>query len=364
MAWRAAARVLALACAVAAGGCAAPPPRVLHLGVDEAPEGKRMLWPRAPEVPRYLYAGVLTGEGNYRSVGEPSESGLRRFVSWVVGLGADSERPTVLQRPQTGTVDERGRIFVTDASRQAVFVFDPGPAGLQVWDRASGNRGFQNPVGVAIGTDGSVFVADAGLGYVARLDAAGEPLPGVGRGALRRPTGLATDPATRRLFVADTYAHDIKVFSEAGELIATWGARGEAPGEFNFPTHLAFAAGELYVTDTMNNRVQVLDAATGASRRTLGERGLYVGNLVRPKGVAVDTEKNVYVVESYYDHLLIFDRPGRFLMGFGGVGAGTGRFYLPSGVWTDRLNRVFVADTFNGRVAVYQFLGGGADGEY
>ena len=50
-------------------------------------------------------------------------------------------------------------------------------------------------------------------------------------------------------------------------------------------------------------------------------------------------------------------------MGFGGVGKGSGRFYLPSGVWIDSRDRVFIADTFNGRVAVFQFLGGGADGE-
>lgn len=359
--------VARLAAVVLAGaalaGCAAPDTRVLHLGVDEAPEGRRMLWPAPPEVPRYLYAGQLTGEANFRRAGEPAKSALRGLLEWVAGLASETSRPVTLQRPQSGTVDARGRILVSDVSRQAIFVFEDGADGPQLWERADGVRRFVAPVGVGTGADGTVFVADAQLALVARLDARGEPLAPIGTGILRRPSGLAADPANKRLFVADTHAHDVKVFAEDGRLLSVIGRRGEAPGEFNFPTHVAYVDGELYVTDTMNHRVQVLDPGSGRALRTIGERGLYVGNLVRPKGIAVDSEKNVYVIESYYDHLLVFDRKGRFLMGFGGAGAGTGRFYLPSGVWTDRLNRVFVADTFNGRIAVYQFLGGGADGE-
>ena len=97
----------------------------------------------------------------------------------------------------------------------------------------------------------------------------------------------------------------------------------------------------------------------GEYRRAIGTRGLFVGNLVRPKGVAVDGERNVYVIESYYDNLLVYNAEGEFLMPLGGTGSSTGRFFLPAGVWTDERNRVFVADMFNGRVVVFPFLGGG-----
>jgi DNA-binding beta-propeller fold protein YncE len=73
----------------------------------------------------------------------------------------------------------------------------------------------------------------------------------------------------------------------------------------------------------------------------------------------VDDEGNLYVVESYYDHLLIFDGEGRLLLPIGGTGKQPGQFYLPAGVWTDTHDRVYVADMFNGRVSVFQFLGGG-----
>jgi len=94
-------------------------------------------------------------------------------------------------------------------------------------------------------------------------------------------------------------------------------------------------------------------------QRKFGARGLVIGNLVRPKGIGVDAEGNVYIVESYYDSLLVFSPRGEFLMPIGGTGTATGRFYLPSGVWVDARNRVHIADMFNGRVVLFQFLGGG-----
>ena len=66
----------------------------------------------------------------------------------------------------------------------------------------------------------------------------------------------------------------------------------------------------------------------------------------------------MYVVESMYDRLLVFDAEGRLLLAIGGTGRDIGRFYLPAGVWVDARNRVYVADMFNGRVVVFQFLGG------
>ena len=40
---------------------------MLRYGVQDAPEGKRLLWPPEPEVPRYMYAGQLLGEANFRA---------------------------------------------------------------------------------------------------------------------------------------------------------------------------------------------------------------------------------------------------------------------------------------------------------
>lgn len=354
--------VLAWLLSMLLSGCASEGPKILHFGVGEGP-GRGMTWPAQPEVPRYIYAGELIGEGNLRPAEGQKTNLLRDALIWIAGLLDAPPRPVVLQRPQTGFVGAGKRIMITDSSRQGVFVFDPVAGSLSVFDRAEPRSDFVNPVGIAEAPDGEILVADAELAIVARLAPDGEPRAPIGRGRLTRPTGLAVDRISGRIFVADTHAHDIKVFDRSGVLLSTWGQRGERAGEFNYPTHLTFVSGELYVTDTMNSRVQILDGATGTVRRMLGERGLFIGNLVRPKGVAVDSQGNVYVIESYYDHLLIYDKRGTFLMGIGGVGKDAGRFFLPSGVWVDEHDRVFVSDTFNGRVALFQFLGGDVDGE-
>ncbi|MGE5650111.1 MAG: 6-bladed beta-propeller, partial [Bacillota bacterium] len=134
------------------------------------------------------------------------------------------------------------------------------------------------------------------------------------------------------------------------------GKRGEDDTGLNFPTHLAFVGDQLYVSDSMNARVQIFDAQ-GKFIRSLGQRGLYYGNFTRPKGVTADGAGTIYVVESYYDNLLVFNQEGRFLMPIGGTGKDIGQFYLPSGVWRDAQGRIYVADMFNGRVVIFQFLG-------
>ena len=90
--------------------------------------------------------------------------------------------------------------------------------------------------------------------------------------------------------------------------------------------------------------------------RGFGERGLYVGNLMRPKGIALGDGAITYVVESYHGHLLAFNQQDELLLDITGSGLKGGEFQLPSGVWTDKRGRIFVADMFNGRIVVFQFI--------
>ena len=343
-----------LGMALLIAGCAETP-KVFRL--TNTSQGSPMMWPAAPEKPRYGYVGELTGEDNFRPENLETRSTAAKLFDWLTGLSANNPDPVVLRRPHSGAVDAEGSVFVTDIGRAAVYVFDKPAGQLELWDMARVNTRFVAPIGIALGPQNEILVADAELHSVFRLDRKGNPVGEFGRDVLKRPTGLARDARRGRIYVADTHAHDIKVFADDGKLLEVIGKRGENNGEFNFPTHLAFAFDKLYVTDTLNSRIQVLDMH-GEMVTKFGQRGLYVGNLVRPKGVAVDNESNIYVIESLYDNLLVFDKQGRTLLALGGTGKGTGEFYLPSGVWTDSHDQIYIADMFNGRITVLQFLGG------
>ena len=330
-----------------------------HLVMNPTSTGQYVIpkvWPAPPDEPRYRYVGELTGEDNFRPDNWANPNSASKVFDWLVGLTGLKSEPVVLQRPQSGTVDAEGRIYVTDIGRGAVYDFDKPAGELKVWDMANANTHFKSPIGIALGARDEILVADADLHSVFRLDKNGKPVGEFGHDILIRPTGLARDAVRGRVYVADTHAHDIKVFGDDGKLLKVIGRRGGGDGEFNFPTHLAFAHDKLYVTDTLNSRIQVFDA-DGKMIEKFGKLGLYVGDLVRPKGVAVDSDGDIYVIESLYDNLLVFNKQGHFLLGLGGSGKGIGEFYLPTGVWTDNQDQIYVADMYNGRVTVLQFLG-------
>lgn len=309
------------------------------------------------EVPRYRYLGQLVGDENF--IRERTRSRFYRALEWITGATFGEANSRRLQRPQSGTVGMDGRIFVTDVGQPGVFVFDTAAGLLEHWELAETYRRFESPIGIAATPAGDIFVADSALGYVAHLSPNGTPMAPLGLGVLKRPTGIAYDAANRELFVADTASHEIVVFDMEGHSVKRRiGQRGDGRYGVNFPTFLAVRNGELFVADTMNARVVVFEPTSGEMLRQISERGAYVGQMVRPKGVAVDSEGNLYAVESFHDHLLIYDRGGNFLLPIGGTGGGAGDFLLPSGVFVDEFDRIYVADVFNGRVSILQYLGG------
>ncbi len=332
-------------------GCAGLPRGELRL--DEAETS--LVWPPPPEPPRLRWEGALRGEDNF-----PVQRGhgVGDVLRWLVGLARGQAAPLRLQRPLAGAVDgQRGRIYVSDPGLGALVVFDRQRRRVEAW-RSAGPHPLRVPAGVAVLDDGSVWLSDAEAGRLYLLDVRGRLVTTVRHAALKRPAGLCLD-GRGRLLVADSGAHRIHLFDRHGRWLASWGRKGDAPGRFNGPTHLACAHGLVAVADTLNARVQILDAS-GRPLRILGRRGAFLGDTPRPKGVAWDGEGHLYVVESLFDHLLVYDREGRALLPIGGSGSRPGRFQLPAGAWSDAENRIYVADMFNARVAVFRYLGGQA----
>ena len=178
-------------------------------------------------------------------------------------------------------------------------------------------------------------------------------------GEMVNPTDVVLDEARQRAYVVDSKQHKVLVYNpETGEQIGQFGKRGDQPGEFNFPTNLALDhQGRIYVTDTMNCRVQIFSPEYTLVE-TLGKQGMERGNFLKPKGIALDSLQNIYVVDSDFDNLQIFDQKNRLLMFLGSGGQMPGTFWLPAGIHIDRNNTIYIADQNNQRIQIFQLLNG------
>jgi DNA-binding beta-propeller fold protein YncE len=79
--------------------------------------------------------------------------------------------------------------------------------------------------------------------------------------------------------------------------------------------------------------------------------------MFRPKGIGLDSEGHLYVVEAVSGLVQVFNQQGQLLYFFGQKGTGFGEFQLPTGLWIDRNDRVLVVDSYNRRVQVFHYHG-------
>ena len=130
-----------------------------------------------------------------------------------------------------------------------------------------------------------------------------------------------------------------------------WGSRGAGDGEFRYPAGLALSSyGMVYVADLDNNRVQAFDA-DGAFLGKWGTEGDDNGQFTHPLRTAVAPDEAIYVTDGS-DRVQRFDIGGNFQVGWDGSG-GAGKFGNPRGVVITPDSNVYVADTENNRIQLF-----------
>ncbi len=271
-----------------------------------------------------------------------------------------SKSDEAMLRP-LGIAGKNGTLYVTDPGGHALFIYDLSKKSVHKISKA-GVELLVSPVGIAAGKD-RVFVSDSALKRVFAYDRRGRFLKTITGPDLQRPTGLALDEESGRLYVTDTAAHHVRIYSEDGKSEGSFGRRGTGDGEFNFPTHLWLdGKGSLYVVDALNYRVQVF-RLDGTFVARFGRHGDGSGDFASPKGIAADSRGHLYVVDALFDAVQIFDRQGRLLLSFGERGVAPGQFWLPAGVSIDEKDHIYVADSYNRRIQVFEFVGAPDGGE-
>lgn len=123
-------------------------------------------------------------------------------------------------------------------------------------------------VDVAVGSDGTAYVLQSqGTPVVQIFDASGRFKAGFGRHTDRPqdfhfPTALALDGAGC-IWVADTFAHDVRAYSTSGKFLGAFGGRGTGRGYFSYPSDVTVTRDTLYVLEKAGRRVQAFRVRRG-----------------------------------------------------------------------------------------------------
>jgi len=162
-------------------------------------------------------------------------------------------------------------------------------------------------------------------------------------GRFGQPRGLARD-AAGNVYVADFVNNRIQKLSASLSPLLAWGRRGSAPGEFKDPCAVAVdGVGRVYVADTWNSRIQVFDA-----------KGTYLREwnhgFFGPRGVAVDGTGSVFVVDTGNGRVVRSDPDGNKEAEWGSRGSGPGQLQEPQGIAVDGGGVVWVCDNGNARL--------------
>lgn len=281
-----------------------------------------------------------------------------KLVNVIIG---EPDHPELV-RPYSIAVDSRGRVIVTDPGANGIHIFDFVQHKYKFIERRDKERDpMRTPQCVALDAQDNIYVTDSESGKIFVFEPSGKfrrtigSLKG-GEGYFKRPTGIAVDSASQRIYITDTLRDEVFVLDMNGSVMETIGHKGTGEVEFNLPTELLVHDKNLFVVDAMNFRVQFLDRS-GEFRTSIGRLGNSLGNMFRPKGIALDSEGHLYVVDGLWGRVQVFDQEGRLLYYFGNQGTDKGEFQLPTGLFIDREDRVFVVDSFNRRVQVFRYFG-------
>jgi sugar lactone lactonase YvrE len=302
-----------------------------------------------------------------------------------------------LDGPEALVVDGAGDVYFTDQANNRIREVDArgmvstlagnGDAGYV--DGPGGSAEFDAPDGIALNAMGDLFIGDFDDSCIREVDPSGDVTTYSGNGMagfangpvasaeFNRPEGVAID-RLGNLYVADDHNFRIREIGTDGVVttLAGNGTKGYVDGpaasaEFGNSNGLAVDSNfNVYVTDSTNNRIRMIDTATGlvSTLAGNGQSGSVDGpggpngsaELDYPLGVAVDSNFNVYVADAVNNRIRRIDPNGNvttlagngvagFQDGSGGE-AGTAELDYPTGVALDGLGNLYVTDSKNNRI--------------
>jgi sugar lactone lactonase YvrE len=321
-----------------------------------------IVWPNPPAIARIRYVNWYSSDKALRNL----QGNVQTKSTWMDRLaGTQSsdevfKMPFQLAQPYGLAVDSKGSLYIADSKVGAIFIFNTETRDVDLI-KNNVHAHFARIIGLAMDDNDRLFVSDPGLKHVLIFDKDHKAEDVITDGMVE-PSGLAIDTQNRLLYVSDVELDQILVYdADTLKLLRKIGTTGHkheltTPGDFAKPSGVAVdAEGNLYVADTLNNRIEIFDA-DGQFVSTFGKAGDGPGYFARPKGVAIDSDGHVWVADGMQDRVQLFTKEGQLLIAVGGHGLLPGQFQGLVGITIDKRNRVFTSEIYPGRAQQFQYV--------
>ncbi len=245
-----------------------------------------------------------------------------------------------------------GNFFITDALAGSVFIYDTNL-------NLSGElKNLDLPLGIAVDQAGTIFVGNNGRDNVEVYGNNGLLHSVIDSGNILMPNDMTLDQ-DGNLYVVDSLANTVKVYSALGNLLRSIGGPGDGDGEFKFPVSLTIsytqASGQLYVADQGHGKIQVYDLL-GNYLRSFGEKipafsSTWEGRFTRLQSLSFDSTGRLHAADCYLNKIQILNSvTGEFINSYGSFGSAAGQLNLPLDIIVINPGLTVVANNGNHKV--------------
>ncbi len=302
--------------------------------------------------------------------------GVSLTAKQIVGSQGTDAGQFMLPRGIAAAPD--GSIYVADTFNNRIQHFTSDGAFIEQWGESSpgcpypgspppnvASGTFCQPWGVAVGADGSVYVADTWNDRIQKFTADGKFLTTWGHGISQDlndvtgfygPRGIVVD-SLGNILVTDTGNNRVVEFTTDGTAITQFGSTGVAAGQFAEPVGLAVdASGKLYVADTWNQRIQVFtpDGSGGYTPTTSYEVAGWLTTSVNNKPfISLDQKGDIFISDPDDYRVIELSNTGEIIRYWGTLGNDDASFNLPTGIVADTHGGVWVVDSNNNRLMYF-----------
>ena len=329
-------RFLLLGTIVVFFGCSATPPKAM-------PD---VYWPAPPSTPRLKWVTTFLSQHDF----EKTSSQLARESF----LGAAP--PNRFQKPTGVSSDGKGRVFVSDMDLGNIKIVDFNEQEIHLVSKEPWARLL---IGSAYDSRGRLYGADGGTQIISVFDPDTlKLLYGFGGPEyFEKAAFIALNEELQRIYVTDVKAAKVVVFDMDGNYLFSFGELGNGLGQMYAPMGIAIAPnGDVFVAEFLNTRIHVFDQ-DGKALRHFGERGDKEWQFEGPRGLAFTSDGNLVVAEARKSGFAIYTQNGDPLLFLGGKpGVGKLSLTLPTDVFVDQNDRIYITDSLNRSLTIWQYL--------